>query len=45
LVGGPEKKTGHALLRNSRGVASSPLGCALDIIAEDMPRWPRIPDD
>jgi hypothetical protein len=24
----------HALLRNGRGVASSPLGCALDILAD-----------
>jgi hypothetical protein len=27
----------HALLRDSRGVASSPLGCALDIIAGGAP--------
>jgi hypothetical protein len=25
----------HALLRDSRGVANSPLGCALDILAQD----------
>ncbi len=27
----------HALLRDSRGRASSPLGCALDVIAEGEP--------
>ena len=27
----------HALLRDSRGRASSPLGCALDLIAEGEP--------
>jgi hypothetical protein len=33
--GVPVKMIRHALLRDSRGVASSPLGAALDIIAAE----------
>jgi hypothetical protein len=33
--GVPAETIRHALLRDPRGVASSPLGIALDILAED----------